>query len=291
MNEPLPDRRLERADGTVIPLLGNLTLGRATTNGLVLPTGKASRRHASVHAQNGGEFWIIDLGSVNGTFLNGHRVIQPMRLHDQDAIELAGERFVFRQEASAVADETIDATIATMPRLKSEPCWLLVGDIQEFTQLSQRLAAEDLAVAMGKWVRESREAIEKCGGVINKYLGDGYLAFWRDGAGIASHVSAALQANEALQAASDLKFRLVLHFGAVLFGGAANLGEECLMGPEVNYLFRMEKVAGAVGSPIMCSAAARAKLGDLIHSEPAPGEHELKGFTGLHRFYVLRSHS
>jgi adenylate cyclase len=286
MNATLPDRRLERADGTVIPLTGNLTLGRALTNGLVLTTGKASRRHASIHAQDG-EFWLIDLGSVNGTFLNGHRVIQPMRLQDHDTIELAGERFTFRQEVSAAGDEAFDATIPTMPRIRSERCWLLVADIEEFTQMSQNLAAEDLAVTVGQWVRDSREAIEKFGGVINKYLGDGYLAFWREGAGATAQVVAALAANQALQAAGGLKFRLVLHYGAVHFGGAANLGEECLMGPEVNFLFRMEKVAGAVGAPIMCSEAARAKIGSLMQSERVPGEHELKGFAGQHRFHAL----
>jgi adenylate cyclase len=289
MTAPLPDRRLERADGTVIPLQGNLTLGRAVGNTLVLTNGKASRRHASIHAQDGGEFWLIDLGSVNGTYLNGNRVFQPMRLHDQDMIELAGEQFVFRQEAAAQADETNDATIETMPRIKQHRCWLLVADIEEFTQLSQQLAAEDLAIMVGKWVRDSREAIEKGGGVINKYLGDGYLAFWRDGSGIARQVAETLTAIEGLQAASEVKFRMVLHFGDVLFGGAASLGEECLMGPEVNFVFRMEKVAGACGVPIMCSSAARSKIESFLHSERVPGEHELKGFAGQHRFYALSS--
>jgi adenylate cyclase len=287
MTSSLPERRLERADGSVIPLNGNLTLGRAATNGLVLASGKASRRHASIHAQDGGEYWLIDLGSVNGTFLNGNRVLQPMRLHDGDQIELAGEQFTFRQAASSTQEEAVDATIETMPRIKQQRCWLLVADIEEFTQLSQRLAAEDLAVTMGKWVRDSREVIEKSGGIINKYLGDGFLAFWRDGVGAAGKVAAALHAIHALQASSELRFRLVLHFGAVLFGGAASLGEECLMGPEVNFVFRMEKVAGAAGVPIMCSSAARTKLDGQLATERVPGSHELKGFEGAHSFYAL----
>ncbi len=289
MTEPLLERRLERADGTMIPLQGNLTLGRAVTNSLVLASGKASRRHASIHAQDGGEFWLIDLGSANGTYLNGNRVIHPMRLQDQDTIELAGEQFTFRQESAAQADEFSDDTIPTVPRIKQHRCWLLVADIEQFTQLSQELAAEDLAVVVGKWVRDSREAIEKFGGVINKYLGDGYLAFWRDGKDVSAQVAAALAAIEALQAASEVKFRLVLHFGDVVFGGAASLGEECLMGPEVNFVFRMEKVAGTAGVPIMCSGAARAKLGSLMRCEAIEGGHELKGFAGEHRFHAVTS--
>ena len=57
MNATFTECRLERADGTVLALPGSLTIGRAANNGLVLETGKASRRHASIHAQNCGEFW------------------------------------------------------------------------------------------------------------------------------------------------------------------------------------------------------------------------------------------
>ena len=78
-------------------------------------------------------------------------------------------------------------------------------------------------------------------------------------------------------------------YGSVLFGGAASLNEECLMGPDVNYLFRMEKVAGALGVPIMCSGAARAKLETQMQCERVGGDHELKGFEGQHRFYGVRS--
>jgi adenylate cyclase len=162
----------------------------------------------------------------------------------------------------------------------------MVGDIEEFTQLSQRLDPQQLAVMVGKWVRDSREVIEKHGGVINKYLGDGYLAFWRDAPGVTVALIAALRANQALQAIKQPKFRLALHLGTVLFGGAASLSEECLMGPEVNFLFRMEKVAGAVRAPIMFSDAARAEIEPHLACEPVPGEHELKGFDGQHRFHV-----
>jgi adenylate cyclase len=279
---------LERGDGTLVDLPGNLTIGRAATNGLVLGTERASRRHASIHAQDGGEFWLIDLGSVNGTFLNSRRVFQPVKLQDGDTIDIAGERFTFRQQHGSSADEMLGATVATMPRIESQRCWLLVADIEEFTQLSQQLEPQQLAMSVGKWVRESREVIERHGGVINKYLGDGYLAFWRDAPGVAEQVAAALAANQELQAAEGLKFRLVMHLGQVLFGGAASLSEECLMGPEVNFLFRMEKVAGAARAPILFSDAARADLERLIPCEPLPGEHELKGFSGKHRFHIAK---
>lgn len=279
---------LETTCGQSVPLFANLTIGRASNNDVVIAAAKASRRHASIHAQNGGEFWLIDLGSVNGTFLNGRRVFQPVRLQNGDRIEIADEQFIFHQELNDPDGDEANGTVtvATMPKIKAERCWLLVADIEEFTQLSHSLPAEELAVTIGGWVRESRECIEKHGGVINKYLGDGYLAFWRDTPEVSAHIAAVIEESRVLQARAQPKFRLVLHVGQVLFGGSASLSEESLMGPEVNFIFRMEKVAGALGVKTMLSEAAKDALQSFTPWTAVPGEHELKGFSGAHRFYA-----
>jgi ABC-type multidrug transport system ATPase subunit/pSer/pThr/pTyr-binding forkhead associated (FHA) protein len=51
-----------------------ITIGRAPGNDLVLPHPSVSGRHAQVSKQPDGKFQIRDLGSTNGTFLNGVRV-------------------------------------------------------------------------------------------------------------------------------------------------------------------------------------------------------------------------
>lgn len=50
-----------------------LELGRDPSNTVVIPDRRVSRRHASIFSQ-AGEWWIEDLGSVNGTFVNGQAV-------------------------------------------------------------------------------------------------------------------------------------------------------------------------------------------------------------------------
>ena len=62
------------------------------------------------------------------------------------------------------------------------------------------------------------------------------------------------------------------------------MGEESLIGKEVIFVFRMEKLAGSLGIHLMASAAAKKKLGDAIPSQPA-GSHELKGFEGRFEFF------
>jgi hypothetical protein len=63
----------ERSDGSRTVLRDGLRIGRSAANDLVVDDPRASRRHARIAAAAGG-FAIEDLGSSNGTFVNGERV-------------------------------------------------------------------------------------------------------------------------------------------------------------------------------------------------------------------------
>lgn len=75
--------------GTRWPLRdGSVTLGRAPDCEIVLPERQISRYHARIEYDKG--YILRDLGSKNGTFVNGERVRgQPYRLQDGDEISLA----------------------------------------------------------------------------------------------------------------------------------------------------------------------------------------------------------
>jgi len=62
------------------------------------------------------------------------------------------------------------------------------------------------------------------------------------------------------------------------------MGEESLMGKDVNFVFRMEKLAASLGVLRLTSAAGKAKLGSVLKYDPE-GAHELKGFEGKHEFF------
>src|SRR6266481_9733991 len=95
---------LEEADGNRLPIQGNLSIGRSPKNSLILDSPKISRRHAIINAQNVGEFWVIDLGSSNGTFLNKRRMYQPVRLCDLDQLIIGDCIFTFRQPIEVTED-------------------------------------------------------------------------------------------------------------------------------------------------------------------------------------------
>jgi class 3 adenylate cyclase len=62
------------------------------------------------------------------------------------------------------------------------------------------------------------------------------------------------------------------------------MGEESLMGKEVNLIFRLEKLAGSLGERCGLSGAAQARLAKLLPAHSL-GEHELKGFSGKSSFF------
>src|ERR1700686_4112294 len=81
--------------GEKFSILGNCSLGRSPKNSIVLDSNKVSRRHAIINVQNVGEFWLIDLGSSNGTFMNHRRLNHPVRLTDQDQVVIGDRIFIF----------------------------------------------------------------------------------------------------------------------------------------------------------------------------------------------------
>lgn len=270
--------------GEKFPILGDCSLGRSPKNSIVIDSNKVSRRHAIINVQNIGEFWLIDLGSSNGTFLNHRRLQQPVRLSDQDQVVIGDQIFIFHQPEAITAGYRTTYAERTIREIENMPCWLLVADIEDFTRLSSSLTSDQLAVLFGSWVATCKEIIEGCDGMIDKYLGDGFLSYWRDGPSASKNVAGALRQLKEAQARNEPRFRLALHFGFVAIGGMPSMGEESLMGKEVNFVFRMEKLAGSLGISLLTSAAGRSKLGKLIKSEPA-GAHELKGFEGTHEFF------
>ena len=73
----------------------SLVLGRRTASDITLADSEVSRRHARVEATTTG-YYIHDLGSMNGTLVNGRRIGAPQRLADGDLIVLGQSRLRFR---------------------------------------------------------------------------------------------------------------------------------------------------------------------------------------------------
>lgn len=282
---------LETAAGDRIPIQGPLSIGRASQNALSLPGDpRVSRRHALIHPQGAGEFWIVDLGSSNGVFINGRRLRQPVQLRSQDRVEIGSALFTFKQSEEPLfgGDNLAPRTTnyATMKDIKTEELWLLVADIVGFTPLSQTITGDELARLVGRWICSCKEAIEQQDGVINKYLGDGFLAYWPQAGVPLEKVRLTLEVLRSLQKQTkEFAFRIVIHRGRITVDNAVSLGENSLIGPDVNYIFRMEKVAAQLKEQCLLSAAAAAQLFPAGGCRSV-GRHHLHGFEGDFEFFA-----
>ena len=170
-------------------------------------------------------------------------------------------------------------------QIEDVPCYLLVADIQNFTPLSRELLSAKLAVLVSSWLATCKDIIEKHGGIVNKYLGDGMLAYWPEEECTAKNVVAAIVALKLAQTRGP-DFRFIMHFGSVGIGGVPVVREETLMGSDVNLVFRLEKLLASLGEPCGISDAAHAKLKDLLPSRPL-GDYELKGFEGKRSLFAV----
>ena len=83
-----------------------LTIGRDSSNGVAINDAEVSRKHARLTFQ-GGKYILEDLGSTNGTFVNGQRLAGPAVLKSGDVVSL-GEQIVLMYDAlSADAGATV----------------------------------------------------------------------------------------------------------------------------------------------------------------------------------------
>lgn len=112
---PVYDLVIREADGTEHRLVydkDEVTIGRAAENDLVLPAGNVSGRHAKLVCRDG-RFILADVGSTNGTFVNGLRIEGPTMVRGVDTIVIGPYALHF--------DDSDEAEVEIMIQTGSSP--------------------------------------------------------------------------------------------------------------------------------------------------------------------------
>jgi adenylate cyclase len=179
----LPDQGpawLEDPNHNKLPIQGSCSIGRSAANQVTVTSDSVSRRHAIIQVQREHEYWLVDFGSRNGTYLNNQRIIQPTRLRENDRIRIGPVEFVFHlpQSGQKTVPDTIGAG-STMTDIWHARCWLLVADIIGSSRLLKETPPEEVPMITGRWVAECKQTIGEHGGRINQFMGDGFFAYWR----------------------------------------------------------------------------------------------------------------
>lgn len=82
------------------------TLGRKRHNDIVFDNMVVSGEHCVFELQGGSDVYVADLGSTNGTYLNGHMIRSRELLRDKDAVSVGNFRVEF------LANETVKPRVA-----------------------------------------------------------------------------------------------------------------------------------------------------------------------------------
>jgi adenylate cyclase len=250
-----------------------MTIGRVSSNEVVVPHPSVSRNHAMIRLLRPGEYYLIDVGSSNGTYLNGKRVATPTLLEDADVITVADCSLTFRIQCGAGAvkpkkQKRGDTTLLlACDDSQPEEITLLVCDIRNYTQLSEHITARKLAAVMATWFKLVTEAVERCGGTVDKFIGDAVLARWASKVRVQSPVSVinamkAAAAIDAVCAQVNAQFGnlpTAFRVGAGVNTGRAVLGnlgsggyrEYTVIGDAVNLTFRFESESKALGKDVV----------------------------------------
>ena len=130
-----------------------LVVGRDSICEISLPMRTVSRRHARFGRDKQG-FYVEDLGSVNGTFVNGERLVGRHRLHDGDIMRFGGTEVAFRAPREGV-DSTVIGRSVARPVLSEAQRRVLISLCRPYrepgahvTPATNRQIADDLVLSV-----------------------------------------------------------------------------------------------------------------------------------------------
>lgn len=161
-----------------LPLVGSTSwsIGRSGDNHLVLPDRLISRHHAVLQGNEEGGFYLLDLISTNGSFVNGYRAIVPVRLRHGDRIKLGNTNLAFCcLSTNLVLDETstqVTSNLPTATRLVWRLASVMAIEIRNLTLLTHQLDKQLLAISLANWYREIKHIIISLGGLVEKNVGN-----------------------------------------------------------------------------------------------------------------------
>lgn len=94
------------SDGKTVALSGEVLIGREPPAAVLLTERLASRRHAMLVVSADGAT-VEDLGSTNGTYVNGQRIVGKVPLKDSDRLRFDTEEYQFLVQRPVDSDKTM----------------------------------------------------------------------------------------------------------------------------------------------------------------------------------------
>jgi len=216
-----------------------------------------------------------------------------IRSHFERALAAASARDrvtnLFGQHVSPqVVDRLLAIGAAELGEMR-EVCVMFV-DIRGFTAAARDRTPAEVVARLEAAFAILVEIVELHNGVINKFLGDGFLAMFgapiADPEAAANAVAAGREMLRAIEASNDghpwpIRIGIGVHIGEAVTGtvGSPRRKEYTVIGDTVNLASRLERLNREVGSQFLVSEAMRLAAGDALGEAAALGPVAVRGYA------------
>lgn len=266
-------------------------IGRGDGCQVLLDSRSVSRLHALIQRKDAGDFQLVDLGSRNGSFVNGRRVSIPIALNDGDRLLFGDQELNFRGRAilpGGMSVPAMDARNAPTTALHSNHlATTLVVDIRDYTPLARSVSEALLSQTLGTWFLRTGQIVQRLGSWAQKYIGDAVMAVWvhDDTSRLREELMSALRAAAEIETATREISGILPLPGPLRVGAGINTGPTILggadytaLGDAVNAAFRLEAATKSLGVGVVVGDATYRQLGIESPSPFARREVVLKGY-------------
>ncbi len=158
-------------------------------------------------------------------------------------------------------------------------------DVRNFTAHSSCHSPEEVVAVLNIFFREAVDKVESNGGMVNKFLGDGFMALFGIGSSEGNHAQQAIAAGQAMLCCLDetaveleqagwpgLKIGIGINTGPAIVGsiGSPKRQEYTAIGDTVNVAARVEVLTKTLGCQLLITEATRQHLDAEMKIKPLP---------------------
>jgi adenylate cyclase len=208
--------------------------------------------------------------------------IEQAKLREAIAAEQQSRAILIRYLPESVVDDLIERRRTDDLVTNEREVSVLFADLCGFTALSQTLTAVEVVRLLNGVFENCAEVLFRYDGTLDKFMGDGLLAFFGAPLENADHAGSAVRAalemqsrieahNLTLPADRRVSLRIGINTGPVVFGdiGTARRRDYTVIGDTVNVASRLESAIAKSGEVII-GPETRARVGDEFECLPLP---------------------